>query len=227
MTKEDIDLLFAKLSEININLAFDNYWLAIILPVIFAGLGAYFGAYLKKSAENKAVKENLENLKQQLKETTKITEDIRSEISQKNTEHQIKYSIYHQKRIEVITDLYEMLLDIEVNATNYIMRADFDEGETEDFLSSKKSIHDFLHYANRNMMWVPEELYDMFDGVLKKINSSVFQTFVYISKQYATQKTVNLSTQKSDEAIKVLSEDVPMVKEEILKSIRKILDPSE
>lgn len=194
---------------------------------MFAGLGAYFGSYLKKSGENKAVNENLESIKNQLKATTKITEDIKAEISQRNTEHQIKYRIYHQKRIEVVTDLYEKLLEIEVNAVSYIMRADFAEGETKDFHNAKKSIHDFLHYANRNMMWVPEELYGKFDEIVKKINNGVFKTFVYISKQYATQKAVELSSGKSTEAIKVLSEDVPKIKEDILATIRKILDPSQ
>lgn len=227
MSKENIELFFSKLSDININFTFDNYWLAIILPLLFAGVGAYLGAYLKKSGENKAVNENLENLKSQLEQTTKITEDIKSEIFQRNTEHHIKYGIYHQKRIEVITDLYEKLLDIEVYATSYIMQADFNEGETEGYLNAKKSIHDFLHSANRNMMWVPEELYEKFDSIVRKIHGGVFNTFVYISKQYATQQVVHISTEHTDKAINVLSEDVPKIKEDILVTIRKILEPTQ
>ena len=227
MTKENIDLFFSKLSDVNINFTFDNYWLAMILPILFAGVGAYLGAYLKKSGEINAVNDNLKYLKLQLQQTTKITENIKSEISQRNTEHHIKYSIYHQKRIEVIANMYEKLLDIELYATSYIMQADFDEGETEGFINAKESIHNFLHYANRNMMWVPEELYGKFDSIVRKINGGVFNAFVYISKQKAAQQGVNISAEKTDKAIKVLSEDVPMVKEDILLTIRRMLDPAQ
>ncbi len=225
MTKEEIEALLSKLAEINITFDFDQYWLTFLLPIAFAAIGAYFGSYLRKSGEIKAVNDNVKNIKEQLKATTKITEEIKSDLAKKTNEHQVKFELYHNKSIEVITTLYSLLSDIQSNAVDYIATANFEEGETETYKKAKESVHSFLHYANRNEIWVPEDLYQQIKDLAKLMNSQVFTVFAYISSKHGTPELAQKSEEKSSQAILVLNDDVPKAKEAILNNIRYILNP--
>ncbi len=226
MNDENIKLILSKLSEISDIFSFDNFALLIILQIVSVGLGAYFGAYLKKSAENKAINENLDNLKIQIEETTKITEEIKSDVSQKTHEHYIKFEKYHNRQVEVIEKLYELLIDLESYATTYIATSNFNEGKTEDFLRAEKATQDFIHYANRTKIWVHEDIYEQIESLAKLLNKHVFSVFVYISSKTGSGESIDKSVAAGDKAIEILESEVPTAKEAILQKIRAILNPS-
>ena len=225
MSEKAIELLFSKLSEININLTMDTYWLILILPFIASAIGAYAGSYLKKKGEFRAIDENIESLKKQLKDTTKITEGIRSELDKITHKHKYKFEKYHEKSIEVIQNLYELLMDIELTSTTYIESSKSNEGHKDRFIDAKESITNYINYSNKSIFWVPENLYTEIEDLAVLSDKHIHSIFIKTSSQLEGYDNISMGFDETEAAIKSLQKELPKAKASIINSVRAIINP--
>jgi hypothetical protein len=86
----------------------------LILPLIGAGIGAFFGAYLKKKGENLATHEDINKLVEQVTAVTKATKEIEERISDRVWLKQRRWELQHQ----VIFDILEKITELEVALFN-------------------------------------------------------------------------------------------------------------
>ena len=103
---------------------------------------------LKNSIKNE-YDEKLETHKAQLKAQADIeSERLRSQLSIAATEHQVKFSSLHDKRAEVIAELYGLLVQAHWDAGSFISPVEFGGEPTkkEKYVTAMNAIADFFRF---------------------------------------------------------------------------------
>lgn len=225
MTEQELAQIASKIADLGLSISYDSYIAVAVISILSAGFGAYFGSYLKKKGQDKAMSEGFEELKTRLRDTTKLTEDIKSGIAKDNYEYKFKFEKYHEKRIEVIERLYELLIKIEDHATSYIVTSDFGGGQNESFQKAKAATEEFIAYSKLRKFWVPEDLHSEIENLAIMLDTHVYSVLMRLGSKPADQAGLD-GIQASDDAIKTLKNKVPEAKEKIVENIRMQLDPT-
>lgn len=225
MTEQELAQIASKIAELGFSFTYGSYIIVAVTSLISAGLGAYIGSYLKKKGQDKAMSEGFKDLKDRLVETTKLTEEIKSDIAKDSYEYKFKFEKYHQKRIEVIERLYELLIKIEDHATSYIITSDFGGGQNESFQKAKAATQEFIAYSKLRKFWVPEDLHSEIESLAIMLDKHVYSVLMKLGSRSVDQAGLD-GIQASNDAIETLKNKVPAAKEKIVESIRKQLDPT-
>ncbi|HHC6644175.1 TPA: hypothetical protein ACN33E_002864 [Vibrio parahaemolyticus] len=225
MTKEQATEAIAELSKVGIDLSVGSYFLIGIVSLISAGVGTYITSYLKKKGQDKAIDEGFKVVKSQLQQTTSITEEIKQSLQRESYEYQFKFEKYHEKRVEVIEKLYELLCNLEDHATSYIVTADFEKGQNEAYLKAKSATEDFISYAKLRKFWVPEDLYQEIEQLVLLLDKHVYSVLLKVSSK-SSQESGLVGLKASYDATNTLENKVPEAKARIIESVRKLLDPT-
>ncbi|QIB50363.1 hypothetical protein [Pseudomonas sp. OIL-1] len=225
MTEEELAQIVSKISDLGLSIGYDSYIAVAVISVVSAGLGAYFGSYLKKKGQDKAMSEGFRELKERLRVTTKLTEGIKSDVARDSYEYKFKFEKYHEKRIEVIEKLYELLINIERHATDYIVTSDFGGGQNESFKKAKAATEEFVAYSKLRSFWVPKDLHLEIESLAIMLDTHVYSVLIKLGSSSSEQDGL-AGIQASDEAINTLKHQVPEAKEKIVENIRRQLDPT-
>lgn len=225
MTEQELAQIASKLAEIGLSISYDGYIAVAVISLVSAGLGAYLGSYLKKKGQDKAMSEGFEELKTRLKATTELTEAIKSDIEKDSYAYKFKFEKYHEKRIEVIEKLYELLINIEDHATKYIVTSDFGGGQNESFQKAKAATEEFIAYSKLRKFWVPKCLHSEIESLAIMLDTHVYSVLMKLGSRSAEQAGID-GIQASNEAINTLKYKVPEAKEKIVENIRTQLDPT-
>jgi len=81
---------------------------AWVVPLVSAGVGAFFGGYLKTKGENFATHEDIDKLKDQVAAVTTTTEQIKTEISDAAWNRQKRWELKREVLFEAVNKLTEM-----------------------------------------------------------------------------------------------------------------------
>ncbi|CAH7002327.1 hypothetical protein [Aliivibrio fischeri] len=226
MKEEDVIKVVSKMSELGIDLSIDSYILVGVISLFSATLGVFISSYLKKKGEQKAISEEFNDIKNRLIQTTQLTEDIKSNIAKDSHEYHFKFEKYHEKRIEVIERLYELLINIEDNATSYIVTSNFGDGQNDVFKKAKGATEEFIAYSKLRKFWVPIELYNEIEELAILLDKHVYSILLQVGSKTAQDAGIERGITASNDAIDTLQNKVPEAKERIVESIRKLLDPT-
>ncbi|HUK99816.1 MAG TPA: hypothetical protein VLX29_03065 [Nitrospirota bacterium] len=197
-----------------------------LFATVSAGLGAFLGAYLKKYGEETALKDSFEDFKKRLQQTTSLTEEIKSKIGIDSIEHQIKYSRLHEKRIAVIEKLYQLIVTMEQTGRSFVYSAGPTQQPSEEFKKASAAIEEFINYSKLNQFWVDKELFDEIEKVALRIDKIVHESM--FNCNINPQDTVKFSEAmaKNRLAVDEITKEIPKAKENIINSIRHVLDPT-
>jgi hypothetical protein len=121
----------------------------------------------------------LERLKYDLKSQGDISiEQLKSQLQQAVIEHQVRFSNLHEKRAQIIADLYGRIVEQSVGCQHYVN----DLGQLnrqEGFIELEKRFKDLdLFFATRRI-YLPEHICNLVENLLRALRGPVVGVFVY------------------------------------------------
>jgi hypothetical protein len=183
-----------------------------VLTGITAAALAYFGVRLtnKNTAEMSAA-----DRKQQL--------DI-ERIKATQFEFQTKFSLYHQKRADVIDDLYAKLSDTETILSQLVSLNQSYEGRTpeEQGCLADKAIVKLARLFDKKRIYLDEELCGQMDTIIGAMREA--QARFHVSQE--RPRPDRADTQLWADAWKIVSQHVPPIKKALEQQFRQILSAS-
>jgi|GEM_PF-3492542 len=226
MTEVQLNKLIEQISELGLTLDVNSQIMVGVIGFISAGFGAFFGAYLKKKGENKALNEAFDDVKDKLEETTKITESIKDQINKESHVYRHKFESYHAKQVEAIEGLYTHLVALENTAKKFIVSANYTKSENNGFQSAKIATEEFIAYSSLKQMWIPEELFTEIESLALLIDKHIYSVLMKAATDKATSSSGFMGSTSTPEALDVINNKVPQVKQSIINSVRELLDPN-
>jgi len=181
-----------------------------------------------KSAIKNEYDEKLETHKAQLKAQADIeSERLRSQLSIAATEHQVKFSRLHDKRAEVIAELYGLLVQAHWDAESFVSVLEWSNEPTKEqkYVTAMNAIADFFRFFEKNKIYLPASLCELLEKFVRAMREKVigFGVYVRYDDESMAPQTYQKKHEAWDAAWSYFDKEVPVAKAALEQELRNIL----
>jgi hypothetical protein len=202
--------------------------------VIVVSLSGYLGKVWADRALEKQRQEyarlNLE-LTQQL---ALVTERVKSALQIRAAEHQVRFSQLHEKRAEVLADIYEQLVDAEYQGRRFVYVEGFpasmtltqeqSEARREARQEIQSAMSDLSLFIEKRQIYLPASMCALLKTHLDNMSTHVYGAGSYGSLHAFTPDQQMQQERVCSAACKAFSQELPAARRALEEEFRKMLD---
>ncbi len=139
-------------------ISFIDLFLSFMSGLGGAGVAVAGAWWFFSTAVKARLDKDLESHKAGLKsESDSEIERLKGSLQLAALEHQVRFSRLHEKRAEVIEEIYLMLLSVSESARAFVVRYDLHQpGQYEEFKKEHKRLLDFSDLVEKRQIYLPE-----------------------------------------------------------------------
>lgn len=170
----------------------ENFLIEILK--VFGGAAALLGllAWLSKFLVSHWLTKDIERFKSELQiAATTGVEEIKAHLAQLSTEHQVRFSILHNKRAEIISEIYEKIVD--AYSHTLVLTLGAEETGLELHRKRAEAAWESFGTASRLLytrkIWLSEPLAQKVDKLLSELRDPAF-TYHYYTKEKRSEQDV-------------------------------------
>lgn len=161
-------------------------WQTILLALggnvaLFAVLG-----WLSKSLVSQLLAKDIEGFKATLKSESEVaSQRLRHDLEKATIEHQVRFSKLHEKRADVIAELYGLLVQAYWDISSFTSPMEW-EGEPkkqEKYATAMNASADFYRFFDKHKIYIPEKLCDQIDGFAQEMRGKAIGFGVYVQHE--------------------------------------------
>ncbi len=189
----------------------------------FAVLG-----WLSKSLVSQLLTKDVEVFKAKLKsESEEASQKLRHDLEKATIEHQVRFSKLHEKRAEVIAELYSLLVQAYWDISNFVspMQSSGEPSQYEKYATAMNAVADFYRFFDKRKIYLPEKSCAQVDEFVREMRNKAIGFGVY-AKYEDEQLPAGSIKEKLDawtEAWGYLEKKVPEAKSALENELRSIL----
>jgi hypothetical protein len=181
-----------------------------------------------KNAIKHEYDEKLESHKAQLKARADVeTERLKSQLSIAAAEHQVRFSGLHEKRAEVIAEVYGLLVQAYWDGASFASPAEFagEPGKREKYNTAMKSLFAFSQQFERNRIYLPEDVCLLIDPVIQEMRGKIvsFGTYLDFDGPGVLDETYREKHRIWWETWRYFDKEVPTVRRALERDLRSLL----
>jgi hypothetical protein len=157
-------------------------------------------------------------------------ERLKSSLQMQNLEHQVRFSKLHERRAEVIAEVYARLVTLFHQGRLFVVSSGWaKEGQEANFAKIHQTLRDFLSFVEKNRIYIPIAACGLLDNITSTMHSAVINVGVYGGVEYPNEETRNEINDVFMKAFKTFEEEIPEAKKALDRKFREILgdDPPE
>jgi hypothetical protein len=160
-----------------------DIWQTILLAlggnaVMLAVLG-----WLAKSLVEKLLTKDIERFKASLaSETQTAVERLKHDLQIVAVEHQVRFSKLHEKRAEVVAELYGLLVEAYWATSSFVSPMEWtgEPNKKEKYVTAKNSVADFFHFFEKHRIYLPENICKQLENFVRGMRSKAIGFGVYV-----------------------------------------------
>ena len=159
-----------------------DFYTQLLLSVL--GNSAVTGtiAYLAKKYVDRLIAHETKRMEAELKIKTDTAIAFNAaELQRRNVEHQVRFTKLHERRLEVIANLYRQMAHA-LRASNDLVSFKI-QGQPKDrkalLSKSTQAISSFSEYFDDNRIYLPPDLQERTEKLIHRLESAVFGVAVY------------------------------------------------
>jgi hypothetical protein len=177
-----------------------------------------FEADLKATADSE-----LERLKAELKAKGDIAiEELKSHLQQAAFEHQVRFSKLHEKRAEIIAELYSRAIQVRDLGERFVFQTGANEREGQ-YLEATKTISALYDFYERHRIYMPERVCRAFQVFIVLLRAPMAEVNTYGGRDYSNPQTINERNEAFKKAFAAFGENVPAALKALEDEFRNIL----
>lgn len=205
-----------------LDLAMIVNWQDVITAV--GGQTAFLGiaAWLAKTLVSNRLAREADEFK------TKLRTDSDAEIARlKNSlqmvalEHQVRFSSLHERRAEVIAELYKLLVEAPSSAARFIFT---DNRDPEQAQIAKNNVLELYRFMEQNRLYFPNSVSLLLDKFVNRLRSSVnFVNLYWTQIESPSPETMRTQNEVMLAACNALETELPAVRSALEAEFRSLL----
>lgn len=140
--------------------------------------------WLARSLGSQVLAKDLEKFKAELAAASSATmEHLKHELQRAALEHQVRFAKLHERRAEVIAELYGLLVEAHWASQSFISPAEWsgEPSKQEKYTAAMNKSADFYRFFDKNRIWLPEALCKQLEDFFQNIRSKVIEFGVYVA----------------------------------------------
>lgn len=203
-------------------------WQTILLAlggntILLAVLG-----WLAKSFVSQLLTKDVEAFKSTLKaEAEAASQKLRHELEKASIEHQVRFSKLHEKRAEVIAELYSLLVQAHWDISSFVspMEMHGEPDKLEKYVAAMNSVADFYRYFDKQRIYIPENLCNQINEFVQEMRRKAigFGIYVHYDDKTLLDHTYKEKQKAWADAWEYLDQKVPDAKIALENELRGIL----
>lgn len=189
-------------------------WQALL--VAFGGNAAVLLilGFLGRSLINNALSKDLEKFKGQLQLAA--------------TEHEITFRRLHERRAEVVADLYRLLVEATWEAESFANPVEFTDepDKKQKYIAAQNAIAAYFRFFDQHRIYLSPDLCNTLEKFAREIREPVLRFGMWVRYENPEGQTAILKNDAWDAAWKKTKEEIPKLREAIEKEFRVLLGSS-
>ncbi len=178
--------------------------------------------------QNRATSQ-LKHLRYELKSQGDISiEQLKSQLQQATIEHQVRFSSLHEKRAQVLVDLYSRIVEQSVGCQRYVYYKLGQSNRQEAFFELKEKFESLDLFFEKSQIYLPEYVCISVEKLLEALRGPVARIYVF-SDGYGSGDDPDNAAQRKERsdsllaAIKAFEAEVPAAKRVLEGEFRRML----
>ena len=201
------------------------------LLIVFGGNAALVAvfAYLVKSLLAHRLTKDIKVFEVELKAKADASmEQLKNELQVAAIEHQVRFSKLHEKRGEVIAELYKRLVEAFWASQRFASPMEWagEPTKAENYVEAAESLRQFFIYFEVNRVYLPESICTQLDRFIADVRSPVIRFGVYLRIEHPTDKTLDAKMDAWIKAAEAFEKDIPQARRALEAEFRRILGGS-
>jgi hypothetical protein len=184
-------------------------------------------AFLTKSLINQFLTRDIEKFKARLKADADMEiEKLKNSLQMVALEHQVRFSRLHEKRAEVIADLYARLVDAEREGDHFVKVASWDDEKgRESFRTTNQNLLDLYYFVEKNGIYLPDSVCDLLTNFVLTIRSKAIGMHYYarVESGMPNQTFIEERVKVIKEAYESFQYQIPAARKALQSEFRTIL----
>ena len=187
--------------------------------------------WLARSLGSQLLAKDLETFKADLAAASSATtERLKHDLQLAALEHQVRFSKLHERRAEVVAELYGLLVEAQWASQSFISIAEWsgEPSKQEKYVTAMNKAADFYRYFDKNRIYLPESICTQLEQLIRNMRSKVIEFGVYVNNDNGAVPA-HIVQQKLDvwlKASEYFDKEVPLARAALEKELRSILGPS-
>src|SRR5258706_5243955 len=140
-------------------------------------------AWLIKTVLTNKLTRDIETFKARLKADGDIEiERLRSSLQKIAFEHQVRFSNLHERRAEMIAEIYAQMVEVEQCGQKFAFVDGFAEEEKRQsaYLETHKKLVDFYFFVEKRRLYLPKSVCALLTAFVDKVRKSVIGINIYV-----------------------------------------------
>lgn len=139
--------------------------------------------WLSKSLVGQLLAKDIEGFKSTLKfEAETASQKLRHDLEKSSIEHHVRFSKLHEKRADLIAELYSLLVQAHWDLSSFVSPAEWagEPKKQEKYATAMNSVADFYRYFDKHRIYIPEALCGQIDEFLQEMRRKAIGFGVYV-----------------------------------------------
>jgi hypothetical protein len=206
-------------------------WQDVIVTVFttVGGGGILLGsaAYLIKTALTHRLKQEAETFKAQLKASSDAEiERLKNSLQMTALEHQVRFSKLHEKRAEVIAELYKRLVEASDAVQSFVLASGgaTEEVQNELYANADKSLRELVPFFEIHRIYIPIPVGVMLDEFGTTLSQTALEIKMYGGMKFPSDEREQMDIFNAfNTAYQSVQKSIPEIKEQLENEFRVIL----
>lgn len=155
----------------------------------------------------------------------KDVERFKAELQVAAIEHQVRFSKLHEKRAEVLAELYTLLVAATWATTNFAspMQWAGDPDKKTQYRNAINSIAEYFRFFETHRIWLPLEICGPLEEFAKQLRDPTVRLGVYFDIEYPNKQTLKERGDVWEKAWESAEKEVPALRAGIEREFRALL----
>ena len=170
--------------------------------------------FLGKAVLNNSLSKDLERYKDQL--------------THEATEHEIKFSKLHERRFEIIAELYKLLVKASWEAESFTSPMEWagEPNKREKYILATNAVAEYFRFFDQHRIYISRELCDQLEEFAIKIRSPIIELGVWIHIDYVADQNIEQKIKSWNSASEFIIKEAPKLRQAIEFEFRTLLGAS-
>jgi|SRR3954454_497905 hypothetical protein len=201
-------------------------WREVI--AVFGGQAVLLGAvaWLVKSLISEWLKRDTQDFKTKLELSSGMEiEKLKSSLQIVAVEHQVRFTKLHERRAEIIADLYERMVNVFWDSQQFVFGKGFAQQpeQGEEYSKAMERVREFTVFVDTHRIYLPAEVCAFLDKFVEQVRKAVINIGVYGGIRFPNSQSSTEFKTAVEAAIRSFQDDIPALRTALEGEFRGIL----
>jgi hypothetical protein len=183
-------------------------------------------AWLLKTSLKAWIANDAEVFKTRLKADSDIEiEQFKSSLQLIATEHQVRFSKLHERRADIIEELYKRLTDVYWDGQRFVMTSENNPSpyQANEFDKMREKLSEVFMFIEHHRILLPKSVCALLDQHFSHVNLTVYSAGIFGRVKNPSDRTAEQSNDAFEKAYKDFETEIPAARAALEDEFRKML----